>query len=89
MGANGIFQLKQPLLPCHSRFAQKDLSFNTNELNRAYADNLINIYPEQLMLSVFHTQPQGPDIAIGAAYGNYIYWLIAHIPTTSVYLFQL
>ena len=74
MGANGILQLKQPLLAPDSSAAQKNMRFDPYILNEPGADNFIDIDAQKLMFFILHAKPQGTDIAVGAADGDHIHW---------------
>jgi hypothetical protein len=73
MGADGVFQFKQPLFPLHSGPAQKYLRLNAHKLNGFHADNLINIDAQNAMVPILHSQPQGADLPGSAADRYHVY----------------
>ena len=80
MGADGIFQLKQPpFLPNRSP-AQIDRGLNAHILYLTDIHNFLNIHPHKLMFLVLHPQPQGTDFSRRAAHGDHVYgtYLLLH-----------
>ena len=73
MGADSIFQFKQPLLPPDSGTAQKHMGFDAYILDEPGTDHFVDINTQKLMGFIFHTKPQGSDISIGTADGDHIH----------------
>ena len=73
MTADSIFQLEQPFFLPYYCPAQKNVRFDANILDLFNTDNLIDIDPKELVMIIFHAQPQGTDISAGTAHGNYIH----------------
>ena len=73
MGADGVFQLKEPLFLPDCGPAEKNLGLDAHILHLLDADDLVNVDAQQLVLLVLHPQPQRTDIAAGRADRDHIY----------------
>ena len=65
MGADGIFQFKDPLFPHYRSAAQNNLRLDTHKLDRLHADDLIDIDTQDSMGIILHPKPQRFDGPVG------------------------
>ena len=79
MGADGIFQLKEPFPVPDEGPAEEHMGLDAHVLDLLDADDLLDVDAQKLVLLVLQPQPQGTDVAVGAAYGYHVYRPVLHL----------
>ena len=64
MAPKQIFQFKQPFPAPNFGPAEKDLRLNAHIGNLLGAEDLFNINPDELILFILQSEPQGLDLPI-------------------------
>jgi hypothetical protein len=72
MGADGVFQFKQPLFPIHRGTAEEDLGFDPHKTDGFHTDDLVNVDAQDAVSLILHSKPQRTDLPGSAADRDHI-----------------